>query len=205
MAIRFTIAKRAATPAEDGDIRLQPRLNNYPTVNVVDFQNSGFRLNSSLSAGELVHALYDLQSVMLHEMEKGNAVNLPGIGTFRLAIKGEIEVKNDCYHGRDVHASGINFQPDRELLSKIRQFKIEQVPYGLAFDTEEADIDQRLTNLFAQNDTVTHKDVRFAFEWTLTPHRVSSLLQRLVREGRLIREGSGSQTRYRAAAGHFGK
>ena len=53
--------------------------------------------------------------------------------------------------------------------------------------------------------TVAAYIVSFAFEWTLTPHRVSSLLQRLVREGRLIREGSGSQTRYRAAAGHFGK
>ena len=205
MAIRFTIAKRAAMPAEDGEIRLQPRLEKHSTINAIDFQRSGSRLSSSLPAGELEHALNDLQRVMLHEMEKGNAVKLPGIGTFRLSIKGNIEVQDGSFHGHDVHVSGINFQPDRELLSKALKFKVDPEPYGQVFDTEEADINQRLTTLFADHDTVTHKDVRLAFDWVLTPHRVSSLLQRLVREGRLLREGSGCQTRYRAAAGHFGK
>ena len=205
MAIRFTIAKRAATPAEEGEIRLQPRLEKRPTINAVDFQRSSFRLNSSLPASELEHALGDLQRVMLHEMEKGNAVSLPGIGTFRLSIKGEVEIKDGNYHGRDVHVSNINFQPDAELLSKVQHFKVDQSPFGQAFDTDADDINQRLTALFAERDTITHKDVRLAFEWTLTPHRISSLLQRLVREGRLLREGSGCQSRYRAAAGFFGK
>lgn len=205
MAIKFTIAKRGTVPSEGEKIRLQPRLEKRPTVNAVDFQRSGFRLSSSLPAGELEHALDDLKRVMLHEMEKGNAVSLPGIGTFRLSLKGDIEVKDGYYHGRDVRVAGINFQPDRELLSKAMEFEVSQVPYGQAFDTEEDDIDQRLTTLFANHESVTHKDVRFAFDWTLTPHRISALLQRLVSEGRLIREGRGCQTRYRAASGHFGK
>lgn len=205
MEIRFTIAKRAATPAEGGKIRLQPRMEKRPTINAVEFQKGDDRLPSSLPTGELEHALNDLQRVMLHEMEKGNAVNLPGIGTFRLSLKGDIEVKNGYFHGRDVRVAGINFQPDRKLLSQVLQFEVDQEPYGQAFDTEETDIDQRLTTLFADHETVTHKDVRFAFDWTLTPHRVTSLLQRLVNEGRLLREGSGCQTRYRAASGHFGK
>lgn len=204
MTIKFTIAKRAATPAEGGKIRLQPRLENRATINAVEFQSSPFRLKSTISSGELLHALSDLQRVMLHEMEKGNAVNLPGIGTFRLSIKGEIEVKDGSYHGRDVHVAGINFQPDKELLSKAQGFEVSQVPYDQAFHTEEDDIEQRLTALFANHDTVTHKDVRLAFDWTLSPHRVSSLLKRLVSEGRLIRIGDGCQTRYRAAYGHFG-
>ncbi len=205
MAIRFTIAKRAATPAEGGEIRLQPRLEKRPTIDAVRFQRSEFRVSSIISSGELEHALCDLQRVMLHEMEKGNAVNLPGIGTFRLSLKGEVEVKDGYYHGRDVHVAGINFQPDRELLSKVQKFEVCQVPYGQAFHTEEDDINERFTALFADHETITHKDVRNAFELTLTPHRVSTLLQRLVREGRLIRIGDGCQTRYRAAHGHFGK
>lgn len=205
MEIKFTIAKRAATPAEGGEIRLQPRLEKRPTVNAIEFQRSSSRLNSSISSGELVHALGDLQRIMLHEMEKGNAVNLPGIGTFRLSLKGEIEVKDGYYHGRDVHVAGINFQPDRELLSEVQKFKVSQVPFGQAFHTEEDDINERFTALFADHETITHKNVRYAFELTLTPHRVSSLLQRLVREGRLIRIGDGCQTRYRPAPGHFGR
>ncbi|MBP5771343.1 MAG: hypothetical protein J6W75_08275 [Bacteroidaceae bacterium] len=205
MNIRFTIAKRGTTPSEKGNIRLQPRLEKRPTIDVVDFQRSEFRLRSSLPSGELEHALDDLQRVMLHEMEKGNAVNLPGIGTFRLSLKGEVEMKDGHYHGRDVRVGGINFQPDRELLSKALRFEVSQEPYGQAFDTEDNDINQRLTALFAEHDSVTHKDVRLAFDLTLTPHRVSTLLQRLVREGRILREGTGCQSRYYAAPSHFGK
>ena len=205
MAIRFTLAKRAAMPAEGGKIRLQPRLEKRVTINILDYQRSDIRLNSSLPAGEFIHALNDIQRVMIHEMAKGNAINLPGIGTFRLSLKGEVEIKDGFYHGRDVRVSGINFQPDQELLSKVLRFEVDQEPYGQAFDTEEAEINEHFTALFANLDTVTHKDVRLAFDWTLTPHRVSSLLQRLVNEGRLLREGTGCQTRYRAATGHFGK
>jgi len=205
MAIRFTIAKRAATPAEEGEIRLQPRLEKRPTVDVTDFQRSSFRLSSSLPDGELFHAIDDIRRIMLHEMEKGNAVSLPGIGTFRLSLKGDIEESDGYYHGRDVRVGGINFQPDAGLLSDVQRFEVDQAPFGQAFDTVADDVEQRLTALFADHDTITHKDVRHAFEWTLTPHRISSLLQRLVSEGRLLREGSGCQSRYRAAAGSFGK
>ena len=205
MEIRFSIAKRAATPAEGGKIRLQPRIETRSTTDVVEFQKDKERLSSSLPTGELMNALDVLQRIMLHEMEKGNAVHLPGIGTFRLALKGDIDVKDGYYHGRDVRVAGMNFQPDRKLLSEVRQFNVNQEPYGQAFDTDDDDIEQRLTTLFADHDTVTRKDVRLAFEWSLTPHRVTSLLQRLVREGRLIRIGDGAQTRYRPAPGHFGR
>lgn len=205
MEIKFTIAKRGTVPAEGGEIRLQPRLEKRPTVNAVEFQRGPFRLPSSLSSGELAHALDDLRRVMLHEMEKGNAVTLPGIGTFRLSLKGDIEVKDGNYHGHDVRIAGINFQPDRELLSRVKGFDVNQVPYGQAIRTDDEDVEQRLTALFADHETITHKNVRFAFELTLTPHRVTSLLQRLVREGRLLRIGDGAQTRYRPAPGHFGR
>lgn len=205
MAIRFTIAKRGTVPAEGNDICLQPRLEKRPTVDVTDFQCSTFRLNSSLPAGEFVHALDDIRRIMLHEMEKGNAVSLPGIGTFRLSLKGEVEVKDGYYHGRNVRIAGIYFQPAPQLLSKVQHFKVDQVPFGQAFDTNADDIDQRFTALFADHDTITHKDVRFAFELTLTPHRISTLLSRLVADGRLQRIGQGCQTRYRPAPGHFGR
>ena len=205
MPIRFTIAKRAATAAEEGDIRLRPRLEQRPTIDVVDFQKSQYRFLSPISSGELAHAFYEAQRVMLHEMEKGNAVHLPGIGTFRLSLKGDIEVREGDYHGKDVHVAGIIFQPDRDLLQRVRNFKVSQVPYGQAFHVEEADIERSFTALFAVHDSITHRDVRYAFDLLLTPHRITNLLQRLVREGRLAREGTGCQTRYSAVPGHFGR
>ena len=64
---------------------------------------------------------------------------------------------------------------------------------------------ERFTELFAKQDTITHQDVRYAFELSLTRNRITPLLHRLVSEGRLISIGRGAQTRYRAAEGHFGR
>ena len=51
--------------------------------------------------------------------------------------------------------------------------------------------------LFAHQETITHRDVAYAFDLSLTRNRITSLLSRLVSDGRLIREGRGAQTRYR--------
>lgn len=206
MAIRFTIAKRGLVPAEEMEVQnadeqflrsLRPRLEQRPTVDAVKFQSSEFRVPSVMPTGELLSALDTMRRVMLHEMEKGNAVTLPGIGTFRLSLKGGIEVKDGYYHGHDVHVDDLLFTPDRELLEEVRRFKVDQVPYGMTFHVEEDEIHARFTELFAQKETITHRDVAFAFEQSLTRNRITSLLNRLVHDGRLIREGSGAQTRYR--------
>lgn len=206
MAIRFTIAKRGLVPAEEMEVQnadeqflrsLRPRLEHRPTVDAVKFQSGEFRVPSVMPVGELHSALDTMRRVMLHEMEKGNAVTLPGIGTFRLSLKGGIEVKDGYYHGHNVHVDDLLFTPDRELLSEVRRFEVNQVPYGQAFHIEEDEIHARFTELFAHQETITHRDVAFAFEQTLTRNRITSLLNRLVRDGRLIREGSGAQTRYR--------
>ena len=184
---------------------LRPQVEHRAIVDVADFQSSEFRLSSTLSRGELTSALSVIQEVMVHELEKGNAVTLPFIGTFRLSLKGGIEVKNGYYHGRDVRVDDLLFRPNSELLGKVRSIKVNQVPYGQAFHIEDDDMEERLTALFAQQSTITHMDVSYAFGQTLTRSRISALLRRLVGEGRLIQEGRGAQTRYRAAPGQFGK
>ncbi|MBR0201996.1 MAG: hypothetical protein IJQ44_05985 [Bacteroidaceae bacterium] len=184
---------------------LRPQVEHRSIVDVVDFQSSEFRLSSTLSRGELTSALSVIQEVMVHELEKGNAVTLPYIGTFRLSLKGGIEVKNGYYHGRDVRVDDLLFRPNSELLGKVRSIKVNQVPYGQAFHIEDDDMEKRLTALFAQQSTITHMDVSYAFGQTLTRSRISALLRRLVGEGRLIRVGRGAQTRYRAAPGQFGR
>lgn len=186
---------------------LRPQLCHGGTVDAVKFQSGSFRLPSVVPEGELLAALGVLQRVMLHELEKGNAVTLPFIGTFRLSLKGEIEIKDASdgkgryYHGRDVRVDNLLFRPDSELLSKVRRFKVEQAPYGMAFHAEEDEIKARFTELFARQESVSHQDVYNAFEMTLTHNRISYLLRRLVRDGRLIALGRGAQMRYRAAAG----
>lgn len=215
-ALKKTAEEEAAdnneAPSNEGAVvderwlrSLRPQVEHRSIVDVVDFQSSDFRLSSTLSRGELTSALSVIQEVMVHELEKGNAVTLPYIGTFRLSLKGGIEVKNGYYHGRNVRVDDLLFRPNSELLSKVRSIKVDQVPYGQAFHIEDDDMEKRLTALFAQQSSITHMDVSYAFEQTLTRSRISTLLRRLVGEGRLIQEGRGAQTRYRAASGQFGR
>ncbi|MBQ7462585.1 MAG: hypothetical protein IJS63_10140 [Bacteroidaceae bacterium] len=206
MSVKFSIAKRGLLPteglqqnvSEETDLgKLRLLLECPMTVDAVEFQSGSSRLPSVMPKAELIAALSLLQSVMLHELEKGNAVTLPGIGTFRLTLKGGIEVKDHNYHGRDVRVEGLQFRPDSELLSKVRSFEVDQVPYGTDFRTEETDFESRLSELFASRDFITHKDVSFAFEQTLTRNRITNFLKRLVQGGRLVREGKGAKARYR--------
>ena len=206
MPIQFSIAKRGLLPqeeepqilSEEVDVeRLRPQLECPQTTDAIEFQSSSGRLPSVLPKAELMAALSTLQRVMVHELEKGNAVTLPGIGTFRLSLKGSIEVKDGNYHGKDVRVEGLQFRPDSELLAEVRAFEVDQVPYGWKFNAEESEVETRLAELFASKTYITHKDVSVAFEQTLTRSRVTSLLRRLVREGRLVRESKVAQTQYR--------
>lgn len=208
MPIRFSIAKRGALPTEEQqknvsdttDLEsLRVLLESPATVDAIEFQSGSTRLPSVLPKSELVAALSTLQRVMVHELRKGNAVTLPEIGTFRLSLKGSIEVKDGNYHGKDVCVDGILFRPDRDLLAEVRGFAVDQVPYGWKFNAEESEVEARLAELFAGKTYITHKDVAVAFEQTLTRSRVTNLLNRLVKSGRLVREGKGGQTQYRLA------
>ncbi|MDE6634926.1 MAG: hypothetical protein K2J96_06705 [Bacteroidaceae bacterium] len=205
MAIQFTIAERGQLPGEENERRnLYPRLKSHRTVDVVDFQKRA-PWPSAMSAANLQFALGELQRIMLHELKEGNAVTLPGIGTFRLNLKGSVAVRDGQYHGEDVHVDSLQFQPDRELAEQMQKLPVEQQPYGLLLRADEADVEERLTELFRQHDSITHKNVFQAFGAALSPHRVTSLLQRLTAEGRLLREGERAQTVYRPAPGHFGR
>ena len=205
MAIQFTVAKRGKLPGEEKEKSiLHPRLKQVETVDVVEFQKR-VPWGPVMTPSNLLFALGELQRIMLHEFRQGNAVTLPGIGTFRLSLKGEVEVVNGNYHGRDVRVDGLKFQADRELTKAVKAIQVNQSPFGQLVSVTAEEVDERLSELFQKNEAITHKQVFFAFEGVLTNHRVTALLSRLTREGRLIREGTKAQARYLPASGQFGR
>lgn len=128
MAIQFTVAERGQLPGEENERRnLYPRLKSHRTVDVVDFQKRA-PWPSAMSSANLQFALGELQRIMLHELKEGNAVTLPGIGTFRLSLKGSVAVRDGQYRGEDVHVDNLLFQPDRELAEQVQEMPVEQQP-----------------------------------------------------------------------------
>ena len=204
MAIQFTISKRGTLPGETDDIRqLYPKLYSRETVDAVEFQRKA-PWGTVLSHDALGYALGELQNILLHELAEGKVVTLPGIGTFSLSLKGDIEVRNGNYHGHDVRVDTLLFRPDRKLCDRLRAMPVNQVPFGSAITVDADEVEELFTALFREHSTVTHKQVFNAFGGAVTKHRIISLLNRLVAEGRIRREGERSQTCYRAVPGNFG-
>lgn len=198
MSVRFSIAKRKCLPSEGREWALYPRLKSGSTTNVVEFLHRSKTWKSLLSH----NALGEAQRIMLHELENGHAVALPGIGTFRLNLKGNIRSVNGTLRGDGVSVGGILFQPDRELLEAVRALEVNQDSVGQAYHVDDGEAEQVLTELFAKSETISRKDI-YLSRMGLTKHRATTLLKRLVSEGRLKAEGRGPQTRYRAAEGQF--
>lgn len=207
MAIHFSISRRATLATEKSQTRevLTPRLQSSRSCNVVDFINQN-PWPSKLDGGDLSHSLAEIQRILLHELADGSAVTLPGIGTFQVSIKGTVHTdKKGGVTGCDVRVDGLRFVPDKDLLQKVRAMDVDQQPEGLLITPDDAKTDDIFQELFARQASIQHRDVMEAFGWVLSAHRTTTLLQRLTAEGRLIREGTGSQTRYRAAEGQFVK
>jgi glucuronate isomerase len=83
MPIRFSIARRGVLPtegqqenvSETTDLEsLRVLLESPQTTDAIEFQSSSGRLPSVLPKAELMAALSTLQRVMVHELEKGNAL-----------------------------------------------------------------------------------------------------------------------------------
>ena len=191
--IRFTIANHTQP---SGEKVLVPRLK---SGSIEEFMDRYDAEGSPFRQGVMVGALYTMRDKLLDMMSDGSAIHLPGFGTFTLTLGGKVEVQNGSYVGRDVHVDGIRFTPDERLLDALRRLKVDQDPLPVRPYVDEQDLDAALADLFARQDTISRRDLSYALGSTLSLHRLSDLLNRLVAEGRLRREGTGSQTRYRKA------
>lgn len=191
--IRYTIANHKQP---SGEHVLVPRLK---SGNIVEFMDKYNVEQNPFTRGTMTGALYTMRDELVDMMGDGSAIHLPGLGTFTLTLGGGVVEQDGKYVGRDVHVDGIRFTPDENLLADLRRFKVDQDPLPMRSVITQEQIDAALGALFARKDAITRADLYHAFDGTVSRHRLSDILTRLVADGRLIREGSGSQTRYREA------
>ena len=191
--IRYTIANHTQP---SGEHVLVPRLK---SGNIVEFMDKYNVERNPFTRGTMTGALYTMRDELVDMMGDGSAIHLPGLGTFTLTLGGGVVEQDGKYVGRDVHVDGIRFTPDENLLADLRRFKVDQDPLPMRSVITQEQIDAALGALFARKDAITRADLYHAFDGTVSRHRLSDILTRLVADGRLVREGSRSQTRYRKA------
>lgn len=191
--IHYTIANHTKP---SGEKELVPRLKSGKVEEFMDLFGDA---HQCLTSGTMAAALYALRDTLVEKMGNGTSIHLPDFGTFTLTLGGRVEVQEGKYVGSDVHVAGIRFTPDEVLLDDLRQLKVEQAPLPVRPYVDAQDLEAALADLFARQNTITRRDLSFALGNILSPHRLSDLLATLVKEGRLHREGTGSQTCYRKA------
>lgn len=189
--IQFTVANHTKP---SGEKELVPRLKSGNVEELMDLYGD---VRQSITGGTMIASLYALHDTLVEIMRTGSSIHLPGLGTFTLTLGGRVEEQGGKYVGRDVHVNGLRFTPDKDLLAELRSMEVDQTPLPVRPYVDARDLEAALADLFARQDTITRSDLSHALGDILSPHRLSDLLATLVKEGRLHREGTGSQTRYR--------
>ena len=202
--IHFSVANHASVT---GEHNLVPRLHAGSPENLAE-RYDDLPWQTLLTKGTLYASLDEIRRTLLHLMANGSPVTIPFLGTFTLTLGGDVQVENGHYQGHDVHVDGIRFTPDADFLRELRALSVHQNPLPLAPYVDDERLNAVLDGLFgeaaasdtassAESRTITHADLYRAFDGTLSHHRISDILNRLVAEHRLTREGSRNQTRYR--------
>ena len=82
---------------------------------------------TALTRADVFATVMALGDEIAHQLLDGNAVHLPGIGYFSLAVKGEVyeDPRTHNHRLRNPKVRTIKFRPDREMAHKLLSAKFE--------------------------------------------------------------------------------
>lgn len=119
---------------------------------------------TALTRADVFATVMALGDEIAYQLLDGNAVHLPGIGYFSLAVKGEVyeDPRTHNHRLRNPKVRTIKFRPDREMAHKLLSAKFENEThhYGNASIPTTEDIEQALKELFTTKSVITIADLR---------------------------------------------
>lgn len=146
----------------------------------------------SLTRADVFATVMALGDEIAYQLLDGNAVHLPGIGYFSLAVKGEVyeDPRTHNHRLRNPKVRTIKFRPDREMAHKLLSAKFENETHhcGNASIPTAEDIDQALEELFAAKSVITIADLRRHLN--LSASTAYRIVERLETAGRIHNIGT---------------
>ena len=146
----------------------------------------------SLTRADVFATVMALGDEIAYQLLDGNAVHLPGIGYFSLAVKGEVyeDPRTHNHRLRNPKVRTIKFRPDREMAHKLLSAKFENEThhYGNASIPTTEDIEQALKELFATKSVITIADFRRYLN--LSASTAYRIVERLETAGRIHNIGT---------------
>ena len=162
---------------------------------------------SSLTAGDIIAVLSELNDVIGEELQNGRQVHINGLGYFAPTLGVEGEVTEDMklqIRNRKVRFKSVSFRPDKELRASIGTPKLKQTrweAHSQAHTPEE--IEQLLSAFFAEHLFLTRRELQFLLN--IKKSAACDLIKTLSEEGKLLNKGTHHQPAYVPAPGYFGK
>lgn len=159
---------------------------------------------NTFQAGEMKAMLDCLTDTIATELATGRVIELGNLGTLSLTLSCRPVMDKEEIRSASVHVKNMTLRTSKEMKRKLASIHLERNPYG--WKSKEMDMDiitQRLTEYFAD-----HPYMRSADYCRLRECKYSKgieELNKLVSEGKLMRDGKKSTMVYLAVSGWFGK
>ena len=160
----------------------------------------------SLTAGDVMAVLSELNDVIGEELQNGRQVHLQGLGYFAPTLSVDGEVTEDMklqIRNRKVRFKGVSFRPDKELRASIGEPELKQTrweAHSQAHTPEE--IERLLSTFFADHLFLTRRELQFLLN--IKKSAACDLLKTLIEEGKLMNKGTIHQPVYVPTPGCFG-
>ena len=139
----------------------------------------------SLTVTDVKAVLIALGNKLAKHLGDGSKVHLEGIGYFQVNLQCKEEVcTTRSVRSENVEFKSVSYRADNELKKHLKKQKIQRSQTKIhSVEMTEEEIDQKLTDYFKTNDTLTRSQFEvLCTQVKSTAHRI---LQKLVKDGKL--------------------
>ena len=139
----------------------------------------------SLTITVVKAVLIALGDKLAKHLGDGSKVHLEGIGYFQVNLQCKEEVRTTrSVRSENVEFKSVSYRADNELKKHLKKQKIQRSQTKIhSVEMTEEEIDQKLTDYFKTNDTLTRSQFEvLCTQVKSTAHRI---LQKLVKDGKL--------------------
>ena len=152
--------------------------------------------HGSLSRGNAKAALGDLAEVMADLLKEGKTINIPSLGSFKLSIGTDSEIRPDSDRRmQTIIVRGVNFQPAQELIEAIGKPTFLWKPTtGMAIAPTADQLIPQLLIYFRTHNSITREELELTFGLKRTTAYMR--LKELVKMGVIVAVGNGRETKY---------
>ena len=157
----------------------------------------------TLTTADIKAVLMTLGDKLAHYLGEGSKVHLEGIGYFQVNLKCKEEVRTtNAVRSENVEFKSVSYRADNELKKHLRNQKIRRSQTRIhSLEMTEEEIDQKLTDYFKTNDTLTRSQFEvLCTQVKSTAHRI---LLKLVKDGKLRNVATSHNPVYMPDNGHY--